>query len=220
MIRGACEVLADRRSLDAEAFVAGLEGAKDRAYASVREPVEGTMLTVIKDAALAARQAVEGGDSDLPSVLRRRGRRPTIRCAAPRRCSQSCARPASSMLGGWVLPWSSTACTPALVGRRSRFPKRTRTTPDLEAIHAQEEAWGYCTEFLVDGFEATWRSSRSVYASGRSVLVVAQDDVVKVHVHAGPWRCPLLRGPLAGVKSMTWRPRSAREPEGMRPDWA
>ena len=69
MIRGACEVLADRRSLDAEAFAAGLEGAKDRAYASVREPVEGTMLTVIKDAALAAREAVEGGDSDLPSVV-------------------------------------------------------------------------------------------------------------------------------------------------------
>src|SRR5829696_8363144 len=54
MIRGACEVLADRTSLDAQAFVAGLEGAKERAYSSVREPVEGTMLTVIKDAALAA----------------------------------------------------------------------------------------------------------------------------------------------------------------------
>ena len=70
MIRGACEVLADRRSLDAGAFAAGLEGARERAYASVREPVEGTMLTVIKDAALAAREAVEGGDADLPSVVR------------------------------------------------------------------------------------------------------------------------------------------------------
>jgi uncharacterized protein len=45
MIRGACEVLADRKSLDAEGFAAGLEGARERAYASVREPVEGTMLT-------------------------------------------------------------------------------------------------------------------------------------------------------------------------------
>ena len=67
MIRGACEVLADRRSLDAEAFAAGLEGARERSYASVREPVEGTMLTVIKDAAVAAREAAEGGEADLPS---------------------------------------------------------------------------------------------------------------------------------------------------------
>ena len=46
MIRGACEVLADRRSLDAEAFAAGLEGARERAYASVREPVEGYTLSL------------------------------------------------------------------------------------------------------------------------------------------------------------------------------
>ena len=38
MIRGACEALADSTSLDAETFAAGLEGASERAYASVREP--------------------------------------------------------------------------------------------------------------------------------------------------------------------------------------
>src|SRR5215210_5240042 len=69
MIRGACDVLAGRDSLDAEAFAAGLDGARERAYASVREPVEGTMLTVIKDAAVAAREAIDAGDADLPSVV-------------------------------------------------------------------------------------------------------------------------------------------------------
>src|SRR5918997_2870580 len=69
MIRGACEVLAERTSLDAEAFAAGLEGARDRAYSSVREPVEGTMLTVIKDAAGAAREMLDKGDEDLVSVV-------------------------------------------------------------------------------------------------------------------------------------------------------
>src|ERR687897_1098672 len=54
MIRGACEALAERTSLSAEAFAAALEGARERAYSSVREPVEGTMLTVMKDAARAA----------------------------------------------------------------------------------------------------------------------------------------------------------------------
>src|SRR4051794_25197703 len=62
MIRGAAEALADHSSLDADTFAAGLEGARERAYSSVREPVEGTMLTVIKDAAVAAREKVEGGE--------------------------------------------------------------------------------------------------------------------------------------------------------------
>jgi uncharacterized protein len=100
MIRGACEVLADGRSLDGGAFAAGLEGARERAYASVRDPVEGTMLTVIKDAALAA------SEGQLTCLLwsGRRGRRRTIRCAAPRSCSVCCGRPASSMPVAWVLP--------------------------------------------------------------------------------------------------------------------
>jgi uncharacterized protein len=56
--------------------------------------------------------------------------------------------------------------------------------PDLDAIHAQEEAWGYCTEFLVDGFNGDAEEfGEHIYASGRSVFVVADDDVVKVHLH-------------------------------------
>jgi dihydroxyacetone kinase-like predicted kinase len=56
--------------------------------------------------------------------------------------------------------------------------------PDLDAIHAQEEAWGYCTEFLVDDFSGdTGEFGDHIYASGRSVFVVADDDVVKVHLH-------------------------------------
>ena len=62
-------------------IAAGLEGARERAYASVREPVEGTMLTVIKDAAQAAREAVLGGETDLLSVAwvarRAAGREPS-----------------------------------------------------------------------------------------------------------------------------------------------
>src|SRR5215211_35912 len=69
MIRGACEALAPHESLTSGAFASALEGARDRAYTSVREPVEGTMLTVIKDSALAAREALDGGDKDLASVV-------------------------------------------------------------------------------------------------------------------------------------------------------
>src|ERR687889_1640363 len=68
--RGACEVLGKAATLDAEALVAALAQAKERAYGSVGELVEGTMLSVIKDAADAARLSVERGAEDYLEVLR------------------------------------------------------------------------------------------------------------------------------------------------------
>jgi DAK2 domain fusion protein YloV len=185
MIRGACEVLADRASLDADAFAAGLDGARERAYSSVREPVEGTMLTVIKDAALAAREATQGGEADLTSVAE------AAKGAAHdsvRRTPEllSVLREAGVVdaggLGVAVILDGLYAC---VTGQEIEIPEGGEERgPDLEAIHAQEEAWGYCTEFLVDGFDGDVEEFREhVYASGRSVFVVADDDMVKVHVH-------------------------------------
>ena len=196
MIRGACEVLADRDSLDAEAFAAGLDGARERAYASVREPVEGTMLTVIKDAALAAREAIEGGDADLPSVA-----------GAARLAAHDSVRRTPELLavlreagvvdaGGLGVAVVLDGLYACVSGQEIEVPEAGEEgAPDLEAIHAQEEAWGYCTEFLVDGFDGDVEEFREhVYASGRSVLVVAARRCGQgPRAHARPWRGPLLR---------------------------
>ena len=221
MIRGACEVLADRRSLDAEAFAAGLEGARERAYASVREPVEGTMLTVIKDAALAAREAAEAGEADLLSVA-----------GAARQAAHDSVRRTPELLdvlreagvvdaGGLGVAVVLDGVYACVSGQEIEVPEGGEdSAPDMEAIHAQEEAWGYCTEFLVGGFDGDVEAFKErVYASGRSVLVVAQDDVVKVHVHTQDPGAALSYagsfGRLAGVKidDMEAQVRS-REPEG------
>jgi DAK2 domain fusion protein YloV len=221
MIRGACEVLADRRSLDAGAFAAGLEGARERAYASVREPVEGTMLTVIKDAALAAREAAEREDADLLSVA-----------GVARQAAHDSVRRTPELLdvlrqagvvdaGGLGVAVVLDGVYACVSGQEIEVPESgDDAAPDLEEIHAQEVAWGYCTEFLVDGFDGDVEDFKErVYASGRSVLVVAQDDVVKVHVHTQDPGAALSYagsfGRLAGVKidDMEAQVRS-REPGG------
>ena len=206
MIRGACEVLADRRSLDAEAFAAGLEGARERAYASVREPVEGTMLTVIKDAALAASEAAESEDADLLSVA-----------GVARQAAHDSVRRTPELLhvlreagvvdaGGLGVAVVLDGVYACVSGQEIEVPESgDAAAPDLEEIHAEEVAWGYCTEFLVDGFDGDVEDFKErVYASGRSVLVVAQDDVVKVHVHTQDPGAALSYagsfGRLAGVK--------------------
>jgi uncharacterized protein len=223
MIRGACEVLADRRSLNAAAFAAGLEGARERAYASVREPVEGTMLTVIKDAALAAREAAEREDADLLSVA-----------GVARQAAHDSVRRTPELLdvlrqagvvdaGGLGVAVVLDGVYACVSGQEIEVPESgDEAAPDLEEIHTQEVAWGYCTEFLVDGFDGDVEDFKErVYASGRSVLVVAQDDVVKVHVHTQDPGAALSYagsfGRLAGVKidDMEAQVRS-REP-GDRP---
>jgi uncharacterized protein len=185
MIRGAAEALAGRSSLDAEAFAAGLEGARERAYSSVREPVEGTMLSVIKDAALAANKSVEGGEGALPSVV-----------AAARRAAHESVRRTPELLpvlreagvvdaGGLGVAVILDGVYACVTGEEIEVPEEAEDDlPDLDAIHAKEEAWGYCTEFLVDGFEGDAEEfGEQIYASGRSVFVVSDDDVVKVHLH-------------------------------------
>ena len=184
MIRGACEVLASRDSFDGDAFAAALEGARERSYASVREPAEGTMLTVVREAAEAAR-AASGGGADLAEVAR----------AASRAAHESVRRTPELLavlreagvvdaggLGVAVILDGIYAC---LTGAEVEEPGEDEGgAPDLEAIHAEEEAWGYCTEFIVTGFDADPQEFEEyIYNSGRSVLVVADGDVVKVHLH-------------------------------------
>ncbi|HRC08847.1 MAG TPA: DAK2 domain-containing protein, partial [Miltoncostaeales bacterium] len=60
MVRGAADAIADGGRVDADTARAALRGASDTAYDAVRNPVEGTMLTVIRglaDGAVASTAA-------------------------------------------------------------------------------------------------------------------------------------------------------------------
>src|ERR671916_1718684 len=185
IIRGACEVLGERSSLDAETFALALDGARERAYSSVRDPVEGTMLTVVKDPAHAALDALKDETVNLPFVVR------TAAEAAHdsvRRTPEllGVLREAGVVdaggLGVAVILDGLYAC---VTGQEIEVgPEGQQSAPDLDAIHAREEAWGYCTEFLVDGFRGDPDEfEEHIYASGRSVLVVGDNTLVKVHLH-------------------------------------
>jgi fatty acid kinase len=206
MIRGACEVLADRTALDGETFALALDGARERAYSSVREPVEGTMLTVVKDAAHAALKALEDEDADLQFVVRHAAeaahdsvRRTPELLGVLRQAGVVDA----GGLGVAVILNGIYAC---VTGQEIEVDSEADDgAPDLDAIHAREEAWGYCTEFFVDGFDGDPADFEDhIYTSGRSALVVADDALVKVHIHTQDPGAALSYagrfGRLAGVK--------------------
>jgi DAK2 domain fusion protein YloV len=56
MIKGFCEILVQRQDLTPQILAEALQNARKVSFAAVRKPVEGTMLTLISDAARAARR--------------------------------------------------------------------------------------------------------------------------------------------------------------------
>src|SRR5215218_2591539 len=189
MIQGGCEALAETDSLTAEAFAAALEGARERAYASVGEPVEGTMLTVIKDAARAAHDTLKD-NVDIATAIQ-----------ASVREAHASVRRTPELLGvlreAGVVDAGGLGVAVILDGLRAALSGE-QPAPDLEedetapdegrlrstVEHSAEEAWGYCTEFLVDGFVGDeGEFGARIGEFGKSVLVIPDDDLVKVHLH-------------------------------------
>jgi uncharacterized protein len=188
--RGACEALGKARSLDAETFAAALAGAKERAYAAVGEPVEGTMLSVIKDAADAARLSVERGEEDRLEVLKVAAREAHASVKRTPELLRVLKEAGVVDAGGLGVAVILDGILAALGGKEP--------VPDLEEVepegggerlretvaHSAEEAWGYCTEFFVDGFSGDEREFEAhIHKIGKSVLVIPDNDLVKVHLH-------------------------------------
>lgn len=62
VLRGLCEVLREHDAVDGQTFAAALAAASTAAYSAVMKPVEGTILTVVREAADAATSAAANGD--------------------------------------------------------------------------------------------------------------------------------------------------------------
>ncbi|HET7760505.1 MAG TPA: DAK2 domain-containing protein, partial [Gaiellaceae bacterium] len=73
IVRGAAELLGAAESVDTRTVTLAARGASDAAYAAVRAPVEGTMLTVVRELAEAAESASAGTLPELLAFLVERG---------------------------------------------------------------------------------------------------------------------------------------------------
>jgi DAK2 domain fusion protein YloV len=201
LIRGAAEELVSRPGelVDPVLVGAAFARAAQRAYASVREPAEGTILTVMRDMAASIAHDV----AHLPEDERRLGadadpvRQNLMIAAALERAI--IAGEASVQRGPELLPILREAgvvdaggygVTIVLAGVVAAL--RGTEAPELEHYaparithpeHASE-TYRYCTNFAVTGseLEATAFVPR-LEAIGDSVLVVGDHATLKVHVH-------------------------------------
>ena len=202
IVRGAAEKLATPpgRLIDPELIEAALANAADAAWASVREPAEGTMLTVARAMADAVRERRAHWDDhhlDTAATQDEQNALLAEMLAAALFAGEEAVRHTPEQLdvlakagvvdaGALGLVVIVRGALAALAGESVRLPEVERFAPArLSDVHHAESQYRYCINFIVLGEGlSTTAQVPALEEIGDSVLVVGDEATLKVHVHA------------------------------------
>ncbi len=202
IVRGAAEELASRPGelIDPVLVTAAMARAADAAYESVREPAEGTMLTVFREMAHSVAQKLahmedtrldrdaspEQQDKLLADLLEEVVR--DGEAAVERTPEQLEILRESGVVdaGGYGLVLIMAGVVAGLRGEGDAHPQLAHHQPpagDTRPRH-EDSRFRYCTNFIVTGSGLEGRSFvPGLEGVGDSVLVVGDEGTLKVHVH-------------------------------------
>ena len=199
IVRGCVDVLAESTNgIDTHLAARALRGASDAAYRAVRRPVEGTMLSVIRELAEEAESRANGGPlTELLVELVRRGEDAVARTPD----QLDVLREAGVVdAGGAGLLELVRGVAAAVSGEPvpEAAPPVERLT--VEAIHQELSRYRYCTVFLVEGKGLDREALEArLDELGDSLLVVGDDSALKVHVHTDDPGAALSLGSAVGT---------------------
>ena len=199
IVRGAADVLGATTNgdLDGTTLARALRSASDAAYRAVRRPVEGTMLTVIREMAEAAERR-QGADA--PGVL----------TAAVAQGEDALARTPEMLAilrdagvvdaGGAGLLELVRGLTLGVHGEPLPDAPAEHAELTHDAIHQELSEFRYCTVFVIEG-EGLRRErlEEQLERLGDSLLVVGDENAIKVHVHTDDPGAALRIGTAVGV---------------------
>lgn len=194
LFRGFTKSIKDKKELNAADLCAAFDKAVETAYKAVMKPKEGTILTVAKGGAVKANELLEEGLTDLVSfsdeVIRHMEEvlmqtpelLPVLKQAgvvdSGGQGLLEVMRGACEVLSGKEIDLS---VAPAMTGKSSEHKGGGyQTQADIK--------YGYCTEFIIllqKNFNIKMEMDFKEYLEsiGDSIVVVTDEDVVKVHVH-------------------------------------
>ncbi|RME31922.1 MAG: DAK2 domain-containing protein [Thermoflexia bacterium] len=193
--RGLARYLDNREVLTATEWAAALEEGVRTAYKGVIRPVEGTILTVAREAAEEASRAAARGE-DLPALMERTVRRAWDALSRTPDLLPVLAEAGVVDAGGQGLCFILEGMTRALRGEvaleATPGVEETHVAPAFEAPTPPEEEYGYDVQFLIVGRGLDVAKIRQdIDAMGTSALVVGDENIVKVHVHVHDPGVPL-----------------------------
>ncbi len=200
LIRGAAEELVSRpgQLIDATLIGAALANAADRAYASVREPAEGTILTVAREMAHGIMADLAHGEDAEPLGPATEPREQDLAIAKTLECAVEAGTDSvkrgpemlAALRDAGVVDAGGHALTVIFAGVVAAL--RDEDPPELEhyapakITHPEHSSstYRYCTNFAVTGRELVPASfAPALEQLGDSVLVVGDPNTLKIHLH-------------------------------------
>jgi len=186
-LRGFADGARDTTRLDGPAFVAGLEAASAAAYRAVSHPAEGTMLTVLRRAAEAARDAA----ARETGLSLERAVKPALAAAEAAEAATMDQLPALREAGvpdagGEGICTLLRGFAAALSGGIPARSMVAAARPLAGSLDHSGEASGFCTEFVIEAEAKPLDLAairRAAEDANRSVVVVGDAAAVRVHVH-------------------------------------
>lgn len=199
LLRGFTKVAADFEELSIPVLVEALDKAVETAYKAVMKPKEGTILTVAKGIATRAGELCDEGVTDLGMFIgecitygnevlsRTPDMLPVLKQAG---VVDSGGQGLMQVMAGIYdaycgkeldLTIQDVPARPASMGGASM-------SPNLQVQADMEIKYGYCTEFIIL-LSRTFNIKHEIdfkeflESIGDSIVLVADDEVVKVHVH-------------------------------------
>ena len=184
ILRGLAATLDEKEYLEGSDLVAGLLEGSTLAYKAVSRPVEGTILTVIREASAAAQEI--SATNNLHTIME-----VTVSAA-----KDSVARTPSMLAvlreagvvdaGGLGLYVIFEGLLRYLRGEVGEYEMPEPISAELVGarISEAERAYGYCTEFMIEGQGLSLEQIREWLEDiGESVMVVGDENTARVHVH-------------------------------------
>ena len=191
LLRGFTKAIKEEKEIDVLALAAACQRARDTAYKAVMKPKEGTILTVASGIATkAAEMAEETDDLEvfIPAVIE---------------YAEEVLNKTPEMLpvlkeagvvdsGGQGLLEVIKGGYDAFLGKEIDYSSiKPSTSVTVTKVNAEDTAdikFGYCTEFIIltekEFTEEDEHEFKKFLSSiGDSIVCVADDDVVKIHVH-------------------------------------
>jgi len=193
VLRGFCEVTRDHASLSGPVFAEALTAASTAAYGAVMKPVEGTILTVVREAAEAAAAAAErdGALVDVADAARLAGeeslaRTPELLPVLAEAGVVDAGGAGFVLLLEAVLHVVDDRPVPEPADEIDLIGVGTRPAPEIEHAHAEGGLADlrYEVMYFLEAPDESVQGFKDVWAGlGDSIVVVGGDGIWNCHIH-------------------------------------
>lgn len=192
ILRGIAEGLGSSVSFGPREMALAFERASILAYKAVSSPYEGTMLTVIKDAAKAAKQAAASNGSHMLFLMEMVVKEAKSSVERTPELLDILKESGVVDAGGQGLYIMFEGILYYLRGDVEKMQLLETKYPVMlqpayvaaRSQKTQDKVYGYCTEFIIEGNGLNPDLVRkTIEAKGDSVMVVGDETTIKVHIH-------------------------------------